>query len=91
LFQNIYDFNYLGDAYVHADLNGASSVIVKNIEPNSTTPISPITLAQAGAMAMCQSAAWDAKVVTSAWWVHSHQVFFSLFSFRFFFLFFFFV
>ena len=25
-------------------------------------------------MAVCYSAAWDAKVVTSAWWVNHHQV-----------------
>lgn len=25
-------------------------------------------------MAVCYSAAWDAKVITSAWWVHHHQV-----------------
>ena len=23
---------------------------------------------------MCRSQAWDAKIVTSAWWVHAHQV-----------------
>jgi len=23
---------------------------------------------------VCRSAAWDAKIVTSAWWVHHHQV-----------------
>lgn len=25
-------------------------------------------------MTVCRSSAWDAKIVTSAWWVHSHQV-----------------
>lgn len=25
-------------------------------------------------MAVCYSAAWDAKIITSAWWVHHHQV-----------------
>ncbi|KPP62207.1 hypothetical protein Z043_119619 [Scleropages formosus] len=25
-------------------------------------------------MAVCYSAAWDAKIITSAWWVHPHQV-----------------
>ncbi len=34
----------------------------------------PKTLNEAGAMAVCNSAAWDARVVTSAWWVHHHQV-----------------
>lgn len=25
-------------------------------------------------MAICYSAAWEAKVITSAWWVYHHQV-----------------
>ncbi|KAK9805687.1 hypothetical protein WJX72_012021 [[Myrmecia] bisecta] len=29
---------------------------------------------QAGCACVCLSAAWDAKIVTSAWWVHHHQV-----------------
>ncbi|RXM94189.1 Nuclear export mediator factor NEMF [Acipenser ruthenus] len=36
-------------------------------------PIPPRTLTEAGTMAVCYSAAWDAKVITSAWWVHHHQ------------------
>lgn len=31
-------------------------------------------LAQAGAACVCRSAAWDAKIVTSAWWAHADQV-----------------
>ncbi|ELU02895.1 hypothetical protein CAPTEDRAFT_151175 [Capitella teleta] len=58
-----------GDLYVHADLHGASSVIIKN-----PSGVPPKTLNEAGTMALCHSAAWDAKVVTSAWWVHHHQV-----------------
>ena len=34
----------------------------------------PKTLNEAGTMAVCNSAAWDARVVTSAWWVYHHQV-----------------
>ncbi|KAJ2726060.1 hypothetical protein GGI07_000843 [Coemansia sp. Benny D115] len=67
-----------GDAYVHADLHGAASVIVKNRVPATATetaaPIPPSTLFQAGIMSVCQSRAWDAKIVTSAWWVEAHQV-----------------
>ena len=37
-------------------------------------PIPPKSLNEVGAMAICNSAAWDAKVVTSAWWVHHDQV-----------------
>lgn len=59
------------DAYVHADLYGASSVVIKNI---STDPIPETTLAQAGTMSVVQSKAWDSKIVTSAWWVSASQV-----------------
>lgn len=37
-------------------------------------PVPPKTLNEAGTMAICNSAAWDAKVVTSAWWVYHDQV-----------------
>ncbi|CAN9502492.1 unnamed protein product [Ophioblennius macclurei] len=60
-----------GDIYVHADLHGATSCVIKN---PSGDPIPPRTLNEAGTMAICYSAAWDAKIVTSAWWVHHHQV-----------------
>ncbi|XP_061117137.1 ribosome quality control complex subunit NEMF-like [Conger conger] len=60
-----------GDIYVHADLHGATSCVIKN--PTGEA-IPPRTLTEAGTMAVCYSAAWDAKVITSAWWVHHHQV-----------------
>uniref|UniRef100_H9GUL0 Ribosome quality control complex subunit NEMF n=1 Tax=Anolis carolinensis TaxID=28377 RepID=H9GUL0_ANOCA len=60
-----------GDIYVHADLHGATSCVIKN---PTGDPIPPRTLTEAGAMALCYSAAWDARVITSAWWVHHHQV-----------------
>ncbi|GJP46211.1 hypothetical protein CLOM_g5521 [Closterium sp. NIES-68] len=63
-----------GDLYVHADLHGAASTIIRNTDPHGFAPIPPLTLAQAGAATVCLSAAWDSKVVTSAWWVHPHQV-----------------
>ncbi|GFO00472.1 nuclear export mediator factor nemf, partial [Plakobranchus ocellatus] len=62
---------HAGDLYVHADLHGASSCIVKN--PGGD-PVPPKTLNEAGTMAICNSAAWDSKVVTSAWWVYHDQV-----------------
>ncbi|KAJ1817507.1 hypothetical protein LPJ56_004051, partial [Coemansia sp. RSA 2599] len=61
-----------GDAYVHADLHGAASVVVKNKSASSSIP--PSTLFQAGIMSVCQSHAWDTKIVTLAWWVEAHQV-----------------
>ncbi|KAJ1966343.1 hypothetical protein GGI12_000123, partial [Dipsacomyces acuminosporus] len=84
-----------GDAYVHADIHGAASVIVKNkmaAAPEATSAVDkthtenkrkgelsaesipPSTLFQAGIMSVCQSRAWDAKIVTSAWWVEARQV-----------------
>ncbi|XP_008801756.2 nuclear export mediator factor NEMF [Phoenix dactylifera] len=61
-----------GDLYVHADLHGASSTVIKNYKPDS--PIPPLTLNQAGCFTVCHSQAWDSKIVTSAWWVYPHQV-----------------
>uniref|UniRef100_A0A182NR80 NFACT RNA-binding domain-containing protein n=1 Tax=Anopheles dirus TaxID=7168 RepID=A0A182NR80_9DIPT len=59
------------DIYVHAEIQGASSVIIKNPAGGE---IPPKTLLEAGTMAISYSVAWDAKVVTSAYWVHSEQV-----------------
>ncbi|CAJ0750169.1 14311_t:CDS:10 [Entrophospora sp. SA101] len=61
-----------GDVYVHADLHGAASVIVKNNKEGQQIP--PSTLYQAGVMSVCQSKAWDAKIVISAYWVDADQV-----------------
>ncbi|KAL7061321.1 hypothetical protein AAHC03_09790 [Spirometra sp. Aus1] len=72
------------DIYVHADVHGASSVIVKarplqsNEPPDpsgSPLPVPPMrTLIEAGHMAVTLSNAWTAKVITSAWWVRYDQV-----------------
>merc|ERR1712228_429673 len=59
------------DVYVHADLHGAATVIVKNPR---TEPVPPKTLTEAGQFAVCFSAAWDSKVVTAAYWVSPDQV-----------------
>ncbi|GMJ12314.1 embryo defective 1441 [Hibiscus trionum] len=61
-----------GDLYIHADLHGASSTIIKNHRPEQ--PVPPLTLNQAGCFTVCHSQAWDSKIVTSAWWVYPHQV-----------------
>ncbi|KAI9767829.1 MAG: hypothetical protein M1835_006991 [Candelina submexicana] len=63
-----------GDIYVHADLHGASSVIIKNNPSTPDAPISPSTLSQAGNLSIATSSAWDSKAVMSAWWVNSDQV-----------------
>jgi len=59
------------DIYVHADIHGASTCVIKNPSGES---IPPLTLSQAGMMCTCLSGAWEAKIVTSAWWVYAHQV-----------------
>ncbi|KAI8565949.1 hypothetical protein RHMOL_Rhmol02G0001500 [Rhododendron molle] len=61
-----------GDLYIHADLHGASSTVIKNHKPEH--PVPPLTLNQAGCFTVCHSQAWDSKIVTSAWWVYPHQV-----------------
>lgn len=63
-----------GDVYVHADLNGAASVIIKNNVETPEAPIPPSTLSQAGNLAVCTSSAWESKAVMSAWWVNADQV-----------------
>lgn len=63
-----------GDVYVHADLQGAASVIVKNAVSTPDAPIPPSTLSQAGSLSVCTSVAWDSKAVMAAWWVKADQV-----------------
>ena len=63
-----------GDIYIHADLHGAASVIVKNKPGISGHLIPPSTLSQAGTLAVATSTAWDSKAVMSAWWVDAVQV-----------------
>ena len=36
--------------------------------------VPPFSISQAGQACVCRSQAWDAKIVTSAWWVHASQV-----------------
>lgn len=59
------------DIYVHADLHGASTVIIKN---EFSKPVPPKTLTEAGTMAVCYSSAWDAKIAITSWWVYPNQV-----------------
>lgn len=59
------------DIYVHADIHGATSVVIKNFTDKE---VPPKTINEAANMAVCYSASWEAKVVSVAYWVHSHQV-----------------
>lgn len=63
-----------GDVYVHADMHGAASVVIKNNPKTPDSPIPPSTLAQAGSLSVCSSNAWDSKAGMGAWWVNAEQV-----------------
>ncbi|KAG0213333.1 hypothetical protein BGX28_004671 [Mortierella sp. GBA30] len=60
------------DIYVHADIHGAATVLIKN--PSDKDAVPPSSIYQAGIMSVCHSKAWDAKIVTSAYWVRADQV-----------------
>jgi predicted ribosome quality control (RQC) complex YloA/Tae2 family protein len=63
-----------GDVYLHADLHGAATIVVKNNPKTPDAPIPPSTLSQAGTLAVASSSAWDSKAGMSAWWVNADQV-----------------
>ncbi|KAI9334047.1 hypothetical protein BDR26DRAFT_937229 [Obelidium mucronatum] len=69
------------DVVVSADVEGTPTVLVINsysaafnnaeAKPPGVTaasPIPPLTLHQAGTMAVAHSKAWESKIITSAWW-----------------------
>lgn len=60
------------DIYVHANVSGAATCVVRNKSPSAV--VSPIALHEAATAAVCRSVAWTNKVVTSAWWVYANQV-----------------
>ncbi len=63
-----------GDIYVHADLHGAASVVVKHPSPGRP-PIGEATLREAGQWAVVYSKAWRAGLASSsAFWVTPEQV-----------------
>lgn len=63
-----------GDVYVHADLHGAPSVVIRNNPKTPDAPIPPSTLSQAGTLAVAASSAWDSKAGMGAYWVNADQV-----------------
>ncbi|KAB8231843.1 putative DUF814 domain protein [Aspergillus alliaceus] len=63
-----------GDIFVHADLDGARPMIVKNRSKELNAPIPPSTLSQAGNLCVATSSAWDSKAVMSAWWAPANQI-----------------
>ncbi|KAK0105470.1 hypothetical protein ONS96_004857 [Cadophora gregata f. sp. sojae] len=63
-----------GDVYVHAEVQGAASVVIRNNPKTPDAPIPPSTLSQAGTLSISCSSAWDAKAGMSAWWVDAIHV-----------------
>jgi predicted ribosome quality control (RQC) complex YloA/Tae2 family protein len=69
-----------GDAYLHADVHGASSCILrakrrrKKDGRTEPIPLPEQALREAGTFTICHSSAWSSRMVTSAWWVESNQV-----------------
>ena len=62
-----------GDAYVHADLHGAASVVVKRTAPGQ--PVGEATLREAAQWAVAYSKAWRAGLASAtAFWAHPDQV-----------------
>ncbi|CAG9334530.1 unnamed protein product [Blepharisma stoltei] len=59
------------DIYVHADIHGAASTVIKN---PSGLAIPVRTLEEAGTFCVCLSNAWATKVIQAAWWVYAEQV-----------------
>lgn len=63
-----------GDVYVHADLHGAASVVVKHPEAGAP-PLTETTYREAGQWAVAFSKAWRAGLASaSAFWVTPDQV-----------------
>jgi predicted ribosome quality control (RQC) complex YloA/Tae2 family protein len=63
-----------GDYYVHADLHGAASVVVKHPAPGEPT-LTEVTLREAAQWAIAFSKAWRAGLASaSAFWVTPEQV-----------------
>jgi predicted ribosome quality control (RQC) complex YloA/Tae2 family protein len=70
-----------GDAYLHAEVHGAATCILRakrqRRQKDGKTQVMPLSdqaLREAGHFTICRSAAWTSKMVTSAYWVESHQV-----------------
>ena len=64
-----------GDRYVHADIHGAPSCIIKNINVSGKTiPIPDESLQQACTFSACYSRSWKQFAEAQAYWVHPEQV-----------------
>lgn len=66
------------DAYIHAEVHGAASCILRSPwdDPGSADKLETLSysLQQAGAFCINLSSGWSSNIVTSAWWVYASQV-----------------
>lgn len=64
------------DAYVHADIHGAATVVLRNLsdDPAAGESLPALSLQQAGHFCVCLSSAWSAHAATGAWWVPAAAV-----------------
>jgi len=59
------------DIYLHAEIHGAASVIIKN---PLNIPVSPISIQQAAEFAVARSSAWKSNEPCQCFWVYANQV-----------------
>ena len=60
------------DVYVHSNIPGSGSCVIKNI--NNLPEIPPRTLIDAGSFVICHTKSWKEGVSDVAWWVRPDQV-----------------
>jgi hypothetical protein len=63
-----------GDIFVYCDISGAAVAIVKNHKKGISSLPPPKTMTESGMFSICFSRAWEAKIVTSAWWIEAAKV-----------------
>ena len=64
--------DHAGDVYMHADVHGAASVVIKGRRGTTLPP--PLTLQEAAVFCVACSAAWNDKIPVDAFWVLPSQV-----------------
>ena len=57
-----------GDLFMHLDMPGAATTIIKN---PTNLPVPPITLNEAAIFEIAHSRCWDSKVIVGCYWVNS--------------------
>jgi predicted ribosome quality control (RQC) complex YloA/Tae2 family protein len=60
-----------GDLFMHTEMPGSATTIIKN-PSNGVVP--PITLNEAAIFELAHSRCWESKVIVSVYWVNADQV-----------------